>query len=165
MQLLIFRHGLAEPRNNERDDADRALTEEGVERTRESARGLLRLIPGLDTILTSPKLRARQTAELLSEVTGVKPTILEALGEGTIREVVAELGRHEEPIVAVVGHEPQLSLMAEYLLAGPEANSFLILKKAGAALLEISDYSDPGTANLLWSVTPQALRLLSTAAE
>lgn len=165
MQLLIFRHGIAQPHGTTPDDADRVLTDEGIERTRESARGLLRLIPGLDAILTSPKARARQTAELLSEVTGVKPQTLDALGEGTLGEVVGELALHAAPIVAIVGHEPQLSMVAEYLLAGSEANSFLILKKAGAALLEIGDYNDPGTANLLWSVPPQALRLLSTAAE
>lgn len=165
MDLLLFRHGIAEPSSAAVDDADRALTDEGRDRTRAAARGLLRLLPGIDLILTSPKVRARQTAELLSEVMGVKPRVLDALGEGSIRDVAAALADLEEPIVAVVGHEPQLSLLAEYLLGGPDANAFLILKKASAALLEVGECRDPGSANLLWSVPPRALRLLATAAE
>jgi len=67
MQLLVFRHGIAEDDSAGGSDFSRQLTDEGVDRTRRAAAGLRKVAPSPQVILTSPKVRARQTADLAGE--------------------------------------------------------------------------------------------------
>src|SRR5262250_2292517 len=120
MLVSIFRHGIAVPRGDVEgvSDAERPLTERGVKRTRAAARGfkLLGRVP--DTILTSPYVRARQTAELLALALGrtAPPlTITEALlpdasADRLYAELVA-LGA-EQPLC--VGHAPHLDVFVAH---------------------------------------------------
>lgn len=165
MNLLIFRHGIAEDATGDMTDAQRALTPEGIDQTRAAVRGLLRMIKGVDVILTSPLVRAAQTAELMGEVMGKPPQVMDELAGGSVSDLIDALSKRPEPMIAIVGHEPQLSMLAEHLLAGEETSSFLTLGKAGAALIGAVQCCDPGTSNLIWSLPSKALQLLATTAE
>ena len=66
-ELYLVRHGLAEERGEKwPDDTKRPLTEEGIVRMRKAARGLARLGVAVDVVLTSPLVRARQTADIVA---------------------------------------------------------------------------------------------------
>jgi phosphohistidine phosphatase len=162
MQLILFRHGIAV----DRDDPDcppdeaRPLTPKGVKRTRAAARGLATLAaPRL--ILTSPLVRARQTADLAAEALGlgkraIKVTtslVPDALPDELLEELMA-LRRNP---VCCVGHAPNLDLVLAEAL-GMRERPPVRLKKAGAACLEL----DPGNGSrLVWVMEPGALRRLA----
>ena len=102
------------------DDAERPLTEEGIARFRSAARGLRRLVPAVESVLSSGYARAWQTGQLLHDVAGWRePEECPALEAG--RPVPAALeviqGRTEHSI-ALVGHEPHLSRLASLLCTG-----------------------------------------------
>jgi len=117
MELLLIRHGKAESHGF--DDASRALTDKGRDQARRVGEFLEKnnLVP--DVTLASPLVRARQTAEVFCQVSGAESPIIEpwlACGmrpSSAMRELqaYAEFGR-----VAIVGHEPDFSYLAEWLL-------------------------------------------------
>src|SRR6185503_1238230 len=110
-ELYLIRHGIAEERGEAwPDDAKRPLTEEGIARLRKSARGLARLGVSFDAILTSPLVRARQTADAVASAFEVRPHIVAAeslASGGTYQAVLADLEKQSRRShIAVVGHEP-----------------------------------------------------------
>jgi len=160
---VIVRHAIAEERDGLRwpDDAERPLTEAGAERFARAARGLARLVPDVDAMLSSPAARAWQTAELLERDAGwPAPEPCDALAVGRAAEAVlaALPGRG---FAAVVGHEPQLSELASLLLAGDSDAAAIELKKGGAVLLACKFGALPGRAVLRWSASPRLLRGLA----
>ena len=74
MRIVLLRHGPAGERDPLRwpDDRERPLTDKGVTRTRQAVRGLLRLEQSVDAVLTSPLLRAEQTARVLADEGGIE---------------------------------------------------------------------------------------------
>lgn len=162
MRLILLRHGIAEDRRPDLDDAERRLTPAGIERTRMAVRGLAAYLGAIDAILTSPKRRAQETAELLSEVVGTPVELCEPLSEGTISQVLGGLkGRGEDQTVVMVGHEPQLSMTAERL-CGVGAASCIELKKAGAVVLRLGRLNpDTPTAVLEALLPPRVLRTIT----
>jgi len=166
MQLLIIRHAIAEDRvehaQSGRSDDERPLTAKGVERMRQGALGLKRLVPRVDVLATSPLRRARQTAAIVQDaVDAPKPMVIDELSpERTPAALATWLGLlSPESVVAVVGHEPHLSEVAGWLTTGA-ARSFAELGKGGACLLEITGAPQPDSAVLRWLLTPKQLRLL-----
>ncbi len=163
-QLLILRHAIA----LDRDEADslalsdfeRPLTDKGRERMEQIAAGIKRSILEPSLILSSPLLRARQTADILaSQYDAVEINIIEELAPGhSLHQLIAVLQKQQvsAPLV-IVGHEPSLSTFAGLLLCG-KPFSPLQLKKGGAALLEFNQRIDSGCGNLLWLMTPRLLR-------
>ena len=165
MRILLFRHGPAEARDDARwpDDLLRPLTPEGVVRTRRAARGVARLEPGAASVWSSPATRCLETALLLADALegSGEPVSLPSLApEGDWRETERRLAREDRDArVAIVGHEPELSMLAAVLLGGrPAAFSF---KKAGACAL---DWEEPsrGRAQLRWWLGPGALRAVKS---
>ena len=76
-ELYLIRHGVAEERGDAwPDDAKRPLTEDGIARMRKSARGLARLGVTFDVVLTSPLVRARQTADIVASAFDPRPSIV-----------------------------------------------------------------------------------------
>ena len=166
MQLLIVRHGIAHDRvawtgEGFADDA-RPLTEEGERRVRKIARGLAAELATLDLIATSPLVRARATADLLAEAFAAAPVVelTELAPTAELRDLLPWLkAQRALPRVAVVGHEPHLSLLAGWLVTGRE-KALCELKKGGACLLELGARVAPGTASLVWLLSAgQARRL------
>lgn len=141
----------------------RPLTPEGAQRFRRAARGLRRIVPEVELVLSSPYTRAWDTAEILHEETGwPRPERCEALeavrGPADVIEALRE--QSDRASVALVGHEPQLSSLASLLVAGDPSVVGFDKKKGGVALLAFASDPAPGAAILRWWVTPKILRSL-----
>jgi phosphohistidine phosphatase len=125
MKLYFMRHGPAEDRAPSGLDEDRALTPSGRERVRGVARTLIELDEAPLSIVSSPLVRALQTAEIVAAVTKVpmKDKGLDVhadLAPGRQKlEFVKRLLNANRPGVMVVGHEPDLSLLAGLLMGEP----------------------------------------------
>jgi len=159
MQLVLIRHTRAEERMLFKRDRTRALTQDGQRRMRKAARGLHALLPGLTQIATSPLLRARQTAEIVAAVyTGIDTVSLPALSPGVApRAVLAWLrAQPADATLALVGHEPDLGLLAGWLLSGKQTG-FVQFKKGAAALIEFSGVPAAGQGTLAWLLTAAQL--------
>lgn len=137
MTIHLVRHGLAVERGSGdySDDSLRPLTAKGMAKTRRVAKGLLALGVAFDVLLTSPYLRALQTAEIIEEVFAArkKLVVTGALApEGDPGSLVAHINREHRKAKALmlVGHEPYLSEFASVLVTG-KMESILKLKKAG----------------------------------
>lgn len=129
---------------------------------RSASRGILRLVPNIDSLATSPLERALQTAEILSDVYGgLDMSVLDDLApNGERRAVLTWLQMQPEgTTAAVIGHEPYLGEMASWLLSTPESG-FIGLKKGGACLLEWPSHVTAGDAKLCWLLTAGQLRKL-----
>ena len=162
MRLLVFRHGIAEEHAADGTDASRVLTAEGVERTRAAARGLARIADPLDVILTSPRMRAVQTANEAGAAFGCAVEVLDALSDGPPDETLRALAARREQAVMIVGHEPMLSELVEQVCTGGRRLGFVDMRKAGCACLDVARESngDVTAATLLWLATPKMLRAL-----
>ncbi|SBO44862.1 phosphohistidine phosphatase SixA [Cyanobium sp. NIES-981] len=159
MNLFLLRHGLAEERRADRPDALRPLTAEGVERTRAVVERLVALDLRADRLLTSPLVRARQTAALAVEA-GLAPSLEEAAalepggsGLAGLRGQLA--GLPAEARLVLVGHEPDLGDLAAHLIGA--APGTLLLKKAGLAWLQSSSASLEGPWRLRLLIGPRQL--------
>ena len=166
MQLLVIRHAIAEDRDEfaktGKDDRLRPLTDEGRKKMKQVARGLRAQVPEIDLLATSPLTRAAQTGAILDTVYG-------GLSEVEIEELTPEaapvdflrwLRKQKTGHLAVVGHEPSISLILSWLLTGSERRIFSF-RKGGACLLEFAGEVGAGTATLLWALTPTQLRALA----
>lgn len=164
LDLYLVRHAFAAHADPSLwpDDAERPLTEDGITRFRVAARGLRRLVPAVDAMLSSGYARAWQTAELLHEVAGWRePEECPALEAGRPASSVLDVlhGRAERSI-ALVGHEPSLSTLASLLCTGREDGLRLELKKGAVASLGVAGSVEPAWAWLRWTVSPKILRKL-----
>lgn len=159
MDLLIVRHAIAADPAPGQSDAERPLTPEGEKRFAKGARGLAKVCGAPDVLLTSPLLRARQTAALLAQAWGgLTPMVAPALAGSSIADMRTLAREHAaRKRIVFVGHEPTVSeLLAALLGAGQGAFEF---KKGAAALVEIGDAM--GTGRLCWYLTPRVLRALA----
>lgn len=160
-RLYLVRHAIAEERNAERwpDDALRPLSDRGARRFIEAARGLrdLGMTPAVS--LTSPYARAVQTAALLETYAGWPAALqVDAFASDDIdAQVEALRALAAETSVGVVGHEPHLSGLASWLLAGDGGTIEFDWRKGGIAALE---WNEPraGGAQLVAFAPPRLLR-------
>lgn len=155
MQLVLLRHGKAEdfPSSGGGDFA-RALLEKGVDQSRNAARVLSSADFLPDIVLTSPVLRAKQTAEEFCRGTGIpEPLIQDWLACGMSPETaLSELRAFvENERVMIVGHEPDFSQLVQYALG---ASGRVEIRKGSLTCLEIHPPSP--RASLLFSF-PQKL--------
>jgi phosphohistidine phosphatase len=177
LDLLIVRHGPAGDRDEwaktGKDDDERPLTPRGTREMRRAARGLRQLVSEVDAIGTSPLVRARETAAILAEVYDVVPDEARSIGDGDrrailrwVRSAAAVVAKKrgtrggERVTIAVVGHEPDLSVSISWLLTGraPEEDSpWVELKKGGACLLSFDGRPRPRQAHLRWLLTRSQL--------
>ncbi len=151
MDLLLIRHGIAEDRSRLLRDGDRRLTDEGRLRMQAVALALREKLPeGLPVLLlTSPLVRAVETAEILERSWGI-PEILteESLGDGDLRRFLAGLRQlPADSMVAAVGHEPWLGRWAETLCGHP-----VHFSKGGSAFFRLNP-ADISRGELLWTHT------------
>ncbi|HLY60798.1 MAG TPA: phosphohistidine phosphatase SixA [Terriglobia bacterium] len=164
-EFYIMRHGLASPRTSAgiTDDAKRPLTPEGKKKTQEIARGLLRLGLELDWIVTSPLVRAVETAGIVSDSLDSKipMDISDALRPGGSPEaLIGFLTQHaHRKRVMVVGHEPGLGELAARLI-GAGRNANLSLKKGGCVRIDFDEFPPRSPGQLVWWLTPRVMRKL-----
>lgn len=151
MEIWLLRHAAAEDRAPSGRDADRTLTEDGHKRAREVARGLARLEPGIELILTSPYSRAKQTAEPVARALGLTAKLQEtaALEPGSDpQEILDEIRAEKVESVLLVGHEPHLGALLGRLISG-RAGLEVPMKKAALARLSWSGSGPAGLRALL----------------
>ena len=161
-ELYLVRHGLAEERGEAwPDDAKRPLTAEGLSRLKKSARGLGRIGVAFDVVLTSPLVRTRQTAEIVSGEGDPRPHIVstESLApSGTYQEVIAELEKHTRRTrIALVGHEPGIGELAARLVGTRHPIEF---KKGAVCRIDLDGLPPSAPGDLRWFLTPKMLRRL-----
>ena len=172
IELYLMRHGIAADlgEGGVFQDSDRPLTMEGRAKMKQAAAGIRELGLKFNLILTSPLLRARQTAEVVAEVLDLqhRVKIIESLapgralieGEGKHAELFLELGASQFDRALLVGHMPDLSEVASYLLAG-NRNLNIEFKKGSLCAIEVASLPPRGPGLLLWIMTPKQLRLLA----
>ena len=124
--IYLLRHGDAE--DGDGDDAARRLTKKGERQARAAGRALERLGVEIDACLTSPKVRARETAALACEPLGVAPEEAGELRGGDFDPEAVAAGRGE---TLLVGHEPDFS-SAVWAATGARVE----LKKGGLAVID-----------------------------
>jgi phosphohistidine phosphatase len=163
MHLYLVRHGVAVDRDDPDcpPDTERPLTPKGMKKTHAVALGLFTIGVKPDAVLTSPWLRAVQTAEIFCEVIGFSSSKIvrsEALkGTSTPAELFRELAKMKAKEVLCFGHEPHLHLVIGQVLH--TSAKITELKKAGVAILDLERISPP-QGQLLALYPPKTLRLL-----
>lgn len=163
MDLYIVRHAVAHKRDGDRwpDDAKRPLTPEGEERFRRAAGGILRLVPDVGVVLSSPFVRAWRTAKILQQAGWPAPVCCEELEpDYPSHKVLGTLARYDGlESVAIVGHRPCLHELVSYLLTGDAEGADVQIKKGGVVRLRFDGAPEPGAGSLRWLLTPKVLRL------
>ena len=160
--LYLIRHAIAAERGRQwPDDSKRPLTHKGAARMRQIVLGLRELGVEFDLVLTSPLVRARQTADLLIAGVRSKPTleVTDALapGEPPVK-VAAMLAKHSGRCsIALVGHEPGLGELAAWLVG---ANEPFVMKKGGICRIDVSALPPARHGQVSWVATPKMLRAL-----
>lgn len=162
MEIYVVRHGIAIDREDPKcpPDPERYLTEEGIEKTKRVAVAVAALCTSPDLLLSSPYVRAMQTAEIFASaldyskqkirrtdllLPGAEPSLL-------FRELAKD---KQTSTLFIFGHAPQLDdTIAAALGSKHHVTS---LKKAGVALLELKRLSPP-SGQLLWLAPPKLLR-------
>ena len=160
MNLFVLRHGIAVDLGVKgcARDSERALTGEGKRKVRKVAKAMRAMKLEFDLILSSPFVRARQTAEVVAKELGLDLTFTDALIPRTeVTKILNVLAKHQDDAenVLIVGHEPHLSETIGYLLAG-EDKSFVTLKKAGLCKLVLRSLK-PAHGMLEWLLMPRQL--------
>jgi phosphohistidine phosphatase len=162
MELYIVRHGIAVDREDPKCPADpeRFLTNEGIEKTQQVAKGAAEVATVPDLMLSSPYLRAVQTAELFAAALEypkqkIRKSDLLLPGAEPL-QLFRELSKDKElSTVFVFGHAPHLDdLIATAIGTKHHISS---LKKAGVALVELKRMVPP-SGELVWLATPKLLR-------
>ena len=162
MEIYVVRHGIAIDREDPKSppDPDRYLTEEGIEKTKRVAAAVASLSGSPDLLLSSPYVRAMQTAEIFASaleypkakirrsdllLPGAEPTLF-------FRELAKD---KQSSTIFIFGHAPQLDDLIACAL-GTKLH-ITSLKKAGVALIELKRVSPPH-GELVWLAPPKLLR-------
>ena len=163
MELLVIRHGEAmdkeEFAKTGKSDDLRPLTSAGMEEMKEIARGLRELVKKIDLLVTSPLVRAVQTAEIVGAAYDIDVSeTTTALSPDSDPEDFEKWSADFEDVkrIAVVGHEPHLTALVSWLLTG-EDDAIIDLKKGGMCLLEFDSGIKSGSGILNWLMTPRQL--------
>ena len=167
MNLYLLRHGIAaEPKvAGIEPDSERPLTARGKNRLRTIVKAMAELDLSFDLILSSPFLRAKQTAELIAKNFKLRKKLAfsdDLTPAGNPRLLIQQLNRFrpEPENVLLVGHEPYLGKLVALLAAG---NSSLEIdfKKGGLCKLEADFLLYGRCAKLVWLLTPRQMELMS----
>jgi phosphohistidine phosphatase len=163
MLVYLIRHGIAVDREDPDcpPDAERPLTKKGVDKVRMVLGGILQLGAKPDLILSSPLVRAWQTAELAAKALHYpKDKIVRSealLPEADPTAFMKELSRVKAEQVLCTGHAPHMDEFIAH--ATGSRRSFTALKKAGVACLEFESVA-PGAGILTALFPPRVFRLL-----
>ena len=172
MNLLIIRHAIAMEREDfaadgGKNDELRPLTQSGTKKMVKNAAGLRFVVPIIDLLVSSPLVRAEQTAAIVSDTYNDKPIVkCDALKPDTdpekLLEFLRKLPQHsdKDAVIAVVGHEPHLSEFIAYACTGT-ARSFIEFKKGGACMLSFAHGVTAGKAQMQWIHKPATMRDLA----
>lgn len=162
MELLIVRHAIAFERDDHRwrDDGARPLSPAGMRRARKAAAGLKEFSKAPERLLTSPLVRAKQTAQILTDVAGWPPAeeAPELSPGAPALAVLTLLGKDRCKLVAVVGHQPGLGALLTACLLGEDRALPIEFKKNAVACVSFEGRPRAGRGALEWLATPRMLR-------
>ena len=159
-EIYLVRHGMAAERGKAwPDDSKRPLTSKGIRQLRKIVEGLEGLDVTLDLVLTSPLVRARQTADVLhgglAKDAPLEETTRLAPG-GRPADVIEVLRKHKKAErIALVGHEPDLGQLAAFLIG---ARAPLVFKKGGVCRIDFAKLPPVPPGQLVWFALPTMLR-------
>jgi phosphohistidine phosphatase len=164
MELLIVRHAIAQERDRRRwrNDRDRPLSPDGKRQARKAAAGLRAFCAAPDRLLSSSLVRARQTADILTQYAGWPPAEeTPALMPGApVSELLRLLATDRSRRVGLVGHQPDLGSLISYCLTGNGGRITFDLKKPAVASVSFAGAPRAGTGTLDWLATPRMLRAM-----
>ena len=152
MDIYLVQHGEAK---QETEDPERPLTAKGKEEVSRVANHLAKLNLGVLRIVHSGKLRARQTAEILSQHLRQGLDIAAAAGLSPMDEPKAarDLVEGSEGGLMLVGHLPHLSRLASSLVAGDQGVELITFRMGGVTCLT----NDGGGWRIRWVLTPETV--------
>jgi len=157
MEIYLLRHAIAEERSASGRDADRQLTEEGRQKLRKVMKRAAGAGVEPSLILSSPLIRAVQTAEIAAEVLkyGGKIVKVDSLTpDSSPREVWEEIrARKDEQAILLAGHEPLYSATTAYLLGS--TRSMVDFRKAGLVRIDVQGFGGSPGGVLQWMLTPK----------
>lgn len=163
MILYLIRHGIAEDRSITGNDADRELTQNGTLRTAMVAKGLGKLDLEIDRIISSPYVRARQTAEIISRIIGYKEDIQfdQRLVPHARFQEVSDLIRENDDAASLLltGHEPCIGEVVSGICA--QGSLTIEVKKASVTAIAIDRLRPNVAGTLLWSLPPKVVEGLA----
>jgi phosphohistidine phosphatase len=155
MQVYLLRHGIAEEGGLGKSDADRELTAEGRRRLRDTLRAARQAEVKPSLIISSPLVRAIQTADIAAHVLHCTEPILQSrvlLPSARPEQVWDEIRvHHSQPELMLVGHEPLFSQLAAYLLHAPELQ--VDFKKGAVLRLDFEMMGSRPKGILRWFLT------------
>lgn len=167
-RIYLVRHGEAEDVSRSGLDRDRVLTSEGRERTRRAARGLARIDAAPTRIVSSPLVRARETAE---EIASAFPRVAReewvelapGVDETALTRRLEQLDPRED--VMLVGHEPDLGEMLAYWLTGSREAFHTRYRKGAVACVRAGMLPPQGRATFEWMLTTKQLGAIADGKE
>ena len=154
VEIYLIRHGIAAERGTYADDEQRPLTDRGISKTTKVAKSLVKKV-NFELILTSPLIRAYQTAEILKQegLSQTVQTFLPLKPDGNIEEwfewLQVDANKQKYHSLALVGHQPDLGNWAEILIWG-KVKGQIALKKAGIIGITIPEIEPPISNSILF---------------
>lgn len=163
MDLYILRHAIAEVRSGSipGGDSQRRLTAEGKKKMRRITKGMKAAKLSFDLILSSPFVRAKQTADIVAEYFGLSDRLelsTALAADGNPKELIDELRRSHKrrKSILLVGHEPYLSRLISLLISG-DTSIAIDLKKGGLCKLSVASLHYGRCATLEWLLSPRLM--------
>jgi phosphohistidine phosphatase len=167
VNLYLLRHGIAVDPGTPgyENDSDRPLIPKGERRLYKAAGAMKKLELSFELILSSPFVRAKQTAEIVAGELKLKKRLKfsnELVPDGDFAALVQELNAFKPAPenVLLVGHEPHLSRFISLLVSG-NANATIEMKKGGLGKLEVENLRAGHCARLAWLLTPAQMELMA----
>ena len=155
MQVYLLRHGVAEEQRTGLSDADRALTQDGRRKLRQTLRAASEADVQPTLILTSPLKRALQTAEIAQKVLAYKGDLVSTeslLPDSSVESVWREIRTHrDQPAIVLVGHNPLFADLAGYLLGAPDLQ--VDVKKGSVLRIDFDSFPSRPRGILRWLLT------------
>jgi phosphohistidine phosphatase len=167
VNIFLLRHGIAaEPgAPGIKTDAERPLIPKGEQRLREAAAGMEKMGLSFDVIISSPYLRAKQTAEIVAKILKLEKNLAissDLIPGGNPQALIRHLnGLKPAPEnILLVGHEPYLSGLISLLATGG-TSAAIDMKKGSLCKLEMADLEYGHCATLKWLLTPGQMELMA----
>jgi phosphohistidine phosphatase len=155
MQVYLLRHGVAEEERSGLSDADRALTQDGRKKLRQTLRTASEADVHPALILTSPLKRAVETAEIAQKVLAYKGELVKTeslLPDSSVQGVWGEIRTHRnQPAILLVGHNPLFADLAGYLLGAPDLQ--VDVKKGSILRVDFESFPSKPNGVLRWFLT------------
>ena len=165
MELYFLRHAIAlEPKDFKGSDPERPLTEEGIEKIKQAAKGLATFAVDFDAVVSSPYTRARHTAEIVAKVIGLKSKIQYSDAMTPFAhfkdflKLIEEFSANDK--ILLVGHQPTIGQFVSHLVFGRETAN-IDISKGGLCRVDIPNAETGILGELKWLLTCQQLRNLA----